>query len=66
MWRKIADRRDFAYTAALKAVVGDWTPERMDEFLKDTQSFAPGADMYFTIGDSARRGAIIDYLKTLR
>ena len=66
MWRKVADLSDFAYSPALKETAGTWTPQRLDAFLKDTQGFAPGTDMYFTIEDAARRRAIIEYLESTK
>ncbi len=64
VWRKVAAREDFTYTGALKSLGGSWSPSRLDGFLKDTQAFAPGAGMYFAIGDAADRKAIVDYLRT--
>ena len=66
VWRKVANVPGFAYSPALKHMTGTWTPQRLDAFLKDTQSFAPGTDMYFTIDDTARRRAIIGYLETAK
>ena len=65
VWRKIADRQDFAYTGALKSLVGTWSPDRLDAFLKNTQAFAPRSGMFFEIEDRADRRAIIDYLQTI-
>ena len=64
IWRKIASLPDFAYTGALKAQPGSWSPSRLDAFLKDTQVFARGSGMYFAIQDRAERRAIVNYLKT--
>lgn len=66
MWRKIGDLQDFAYSPALKHTTGTWTPQRLDAFLQDTQGFAPGTDMYFTIEDAARRRAIVGYLEAAK
>ncbi len=53
----------FSYTAALQAVGGRWTPERMDAWLKDPQAFAPGTSMGFAGLESARdRADVIAYL----
>ena len=64
--RKIADRPDFAYSPALKAQVGTWTPDRLDAYLKDAQAFAPGTDMFWIIDEPEKRRAIIDYLQTVK
>jgi cytochrome c len=65
VWRKIADRQDFAYTSALKSLVGSWSPDRLDAFLSNTQAFAPRTSMFFEIQDPAERRAIIAYLQTV-
>jgi cytochrome c2 len=66
VWRKIADLPDFAYSAALKAKVGTWSPDQLDAFLRNSQAFAPGTDMFFDVQDPAARKAIIDYLGTVK
>ncbi len=63
VWRKIAVLRDFRYSGALREAVGVWTPSRLDAFLRNTQGFAPGTEMFWDIDDAATRRAIIDYLK---
>jgi len=65
MWRKIASLPDFAYSNALRATVGTWTPARLDAFLKNTQAFAPGSDMLYDVPDAAERRAIVGYLQSL-
>ena len=66
VWRKIAGRSDFAYSAALRGTIGSWTPARLDAFLRDTQTFAPGTDMFWDISDPARRKAIIAFLESVK
>ena len=66
VWRKIASLPDFAYTPALKSAVGTWTPDRLSQFLKNTQGFAPGTSMFFDIQDPDARRAIIKFLETNR
>ena len=66
VWRKVADLHDFAYTGALKGVIGTWTPERLDAYLSNSDKFAPGTSMFFELQDAAERRAIIDYLKTVK
>lgn len=63
VWRKLAARPDFAYSGALKSLGGSWSPARLDGFLKDSQSFAPGNGMFFALSDPAERKAIIAYLR---
>ena len=63
VWRPLAVLRDFNYSGALKRKGGSWSPDRLDDFLKDSQAFAPGNGMYFALTDPADRKAIVDYLK---
>jgi cytochrome c2 len=66
VWRRIASLDDFAYSAALRAQVGAWSPDRLDAYLKDSQTFAPGGDMFWSMTDPADRRAIIAYLETAK
>jgi cytochrome c2 len=53
------------YSPALKSAGGEWTPERLDQFLKDPQAFAPGTTMGFAgLSDDAARAALIEYMNT--
>ncbi|HEY6132065.1 MAG TPA: PQQ-dependent sugar dehydrogenase, partial [Halioglobus sp.] len=62
--RKVASSPDFSYSPALQAVGGTWTEERLLEFLKNPQKFAPGTAMISNgVSDEADRAALIDYLK---
>jgi cytochrome c len=63
VWRKIASLKDFRYSAGLGAQVGDWSPDRLDAFLRNTQGFAPGTDMFWDIADPADRKAIVQFLE---
>lgn len=65
MGAPIAQRRPrFAYTAALQAVGGDWTPARLDAWLTNPQAFAPGTKMAFPgIADRRTRADLIAYLR---
>ena len=55
------------YSPALKALGGTWTPERLDEFLRDPQSVAPGTTMGFPgIADDRQRAALVQYLGTVK
>ncbi|ACG76700.1 cytochrome c family protein [Phenylobacterium zucineum HLK1] len=62
---KIASK-DFAYSPALKAKEGTWTPANLDAFLKAPTAFAPGTKMMISVPDDESRAAIVDYLKTLK
>jgi cytochrome c2 len=54
------------YSAALKALGGRWTKERLDAFLRDPQAAAPGSTMAFAgVHDDAERAALIEHLESL-
>jgi aldose sugar dehydrogenase len=62
--RKIAAASGFdEYSAALQALPGEWTQERLDAFLRDPQAMAPGNTMGFVgVPDAKQRKALIDYV----
>lgn len=54
------------YSDALRGLPGRWTSERLDAFLADPQTIAPGTAMpAIDTSDPAVRAAIIDYLREL-
>lgn len=62
--RKVADHFEFGYSPALRALGGRWTESRLDEFLRDPGSYAPGTTMTFRgVEDDAERAEIIQFLK---
>ena len=63
VWRKIASLRDFRYSAGLRGQVGSWSPDRLNAYLRNTQAFAPGTDMFWDIADPATRKAIVQFLE---
>lgn len=56
----------FGYSSALSGLGGEWTPERLSEFLTKPKDFAPGTTMGFSglkkVGD---RVNVIAYLDSL-
>ncbi len=64
--RPVASVEGFKYSDALKGLGGEWTPERLSEFLAKPKDFAPGTKMSFAglkkIGD---RADLIAYLATI-
>jgi cytochrome c2 len=55
----------FNYSAALKDKGGAWTYERLDEWLKNPQAFAPGTTMAFPgIPDAKKRANVIAFLRS--
>ena len=61
--RDVASERDYGFSAALAAFGGQWSRERLDEFLTDPGSVVPGTTMVMEgIQDPAVRREILDYL----
>lgn len=59
-----SNSRRFAYTGALRALGGVWTPERMDAWLTAPARMAPGTSMTFPgIPDPLDRADLIAYLR---
>ena len=55
--------RRFAYTGALRALGGVWTPERMDRWLTAPATIAPGTSMTFPgVPDALDRADLIAFL----
>ena len=62
--RPIAGAEGYQYSSALKQVRGLWTEERLDEFLANPSSFAPGTTMAIEgIADVTARRQLIEYIK---
>lgn len=62
--RQTASVPGFPYSTALQAMDALWTEERLDAFLQDPASFAPGTTMQMSgIADSVARHTLIAYLK---
>lgn len=65
--RRIATARDYRYSEALKSVPGTWSEERLDAFLANPQSFAPGTSMQLEgLSDPTSRARLVEYLKRLK
>lgn len=60
--RRIASSPGYAYSPALRKVAGNWTPPRLDQWLRGPQQFAPGSKMFVTVGDATQRRDIIAFL----
>lgn len=63
--RDVASVDGFAYSAALKDFGGQWTYERLDGYLKNSQSYIPGTAMVQRVGKDKQRAEILTYLRTL-
>lgn len=65
--RAVGSVPGFEYSPELKAVGGTWTPERLDAFLANPQTFAPGTRMgYVGVAEQRERDALVAYLSSLR
>ena len=60
----VAGRRPrYGYTQALRDVGGIWTEPRLEAWLTDPASFAPGTAMHFAgLGDAGDRADVIAFL----
>ena len=65
--RKIGDKADYTYSAAIKSKAGgDWNFAQLDEWLTKPSAYAPGTKMTFVgIANAKDRADVIDYLRTL-
>jgi len=62
--RAIAGAADFAYSDALSGLGGNWTPDRLAEFLESPKDYAPGNKMTFRgLSKAEQRAAVIAYLQ---
>ena len=65
--RKIGGVPGFAYSSAMKAGPGAWTPAALDAYLADPKAAIPGNRMpYPGLKDPAKRAALISYLATIK
>jgi cytochrome c2 len=63
--RRIASSSGYAYSAALQKLSGQWTLERLDQFLADPVTYAPGTSMKTgSVPDEEVRKKLIEYLAT--
>lgn len=62
----IAGRKDYTYSAGLKAKGGTWTDAALDAYLAKPMAFAPGTRMMVAVPDANNRAAIVAYMKTLK
>lgn len=63
--RRIAHGSErYGYSAALQAVPGNWTPDKLDAWLRSPQRFAPGTQMLYPgLPNGVDRADVIAYLK---
>lgn len=63
--RDVAGVAGFGYSGALQAAGGEWSYERLNEYLANSQEYIPGTAMVQRIGKPDHRAEIIAYLRTL-
>ncbi len=64
--RELASVAGFEYSPALAGLEGHWDESRLNHYLYDPSSYAPGTKMIFPgIRDDSQRADLIGYLRTL-
>jgi len=63
--RPVATVSGFNYSSALKEFGGDWTYERLDENLKNSQAYVPGTAMVQRFPKDEQRAQLLVYLGSL-
>ncbi len=62
--RKIGSMSGFRYSPALRAKSGKvWTAKLLDQWLTDTQKYAPGANMVYFSENPRERMLLINYMQ---
>ncbi len=65
--RQTGSVEGFRYTEANKSAGWAWTPERLDDYLKNPRAVIPGTNMaYAGLRSDTDRENLIEYLKTLK
>ena len=64
--RPVGSVEGFGYSDAIKGLGGEWTPERLNEFLSGPKAYAPGTKMTFAgLKKIKDRANLIAYLQSL-
>lgn len=63
--REVASVAGFSYSSAVQSFGGEWTYERLDAYIQNSQNLIPGTAMNQKIGKDTRRADILAYLATL-
>lgn len=64
--RAVGTEAGFGYSDAITGLGGDWTPDRMDQYLTDPKGYAPGNKMTFAgLKKIEDRANLIAYLATI-
>ena len=63
--RDVASVEGFRYSEALQALGGQWTEDRLNEWLEDSKGMAPGNKMAFAgLKDEEDRAAVVAYIES--
>lgn len=62
---QVAAHSGFSYSGALQAFGGQWTYERLDAYLENSQGYIPGTAMAQRIQKPEQRADLLAYLQTL-
>lgn len=63
--RPVGSVSGFSYSSAVQGFGGEWTYERLDAYIQNSQTFMPGTAMNQKIGKDTRRADILAFLSTL-
>jgi cytochrome c len=64
--RRVASVDGYEYSAALRAIGGNWDRARLDQFLTNPKLFAPGTKMDMGgVRHAAERAEVLDFLELL-
>ena len=64
--RRVASVEGYEYSAALRAIGGNWERARLDQFLTNPKAFAPGTKMDMGgVRNAGERAEVLDFLETL-
>ena len=63
--RDVASVEGFRYSEALQELGGQWTEDRLNEWLEDSKGMAPGNKMAFAgLKDEEDRAAVVAYIES--
>lgn len=63
--RQVAGVSGFGYSSALQGFGGEWSYDRLDAYLENSQEYVPGTQMAQKINKPAKRADILAYLGSL-
>lgn len=63
--RDIASVSGFNYSSALESLEGEWTYEKLDQYIANSQEYVPGGSMVQRIGRDSKRAELLVYLGSL-